>query len=156
MAVLFSALFFQCSVLSAVAESPDPIATALSARHFSTAAPELEKIAGGVDPLVQRLIALRFSPMPPYLALRAEKLLLGYADRSDVLGALLEDLESPDRKGLAQLIALHVDQVPSDVSRAKLGAGIVARAKRDESYGSFAKMLADSKDPVLRHIYESR
>ena len=152
---VFFLIAISCAV-TASAEAPDPIRTALSARHLPYPRSELERIAGGKDAFIIRLLQLRLETRPPYMPLRAEKMLLAYGDRDDVLSALEEDLRDSERRGLAQLIALHIDQLPLETSRIRIGREIIERSRRDESYLPFAKMLSESKDPVLRHMYEAR
>ncbi len=145
-------LFFFVVSSAALAAENDGVRTALSARHLSASPEQLERIAGGEEPLVRELLVLRATKVPPYLALRAEKMLLRYSDREEVLTALEQDLANPDRRGLAQLIAIHIDDIAPETSRRRIGEAIVERAKRDEAYSPFARMLAESKDPVVRQL----
>jgi hypothetical protein len=142
---LLLALGFQ-PVLASAQDSTDPVLVALSNRDMTATAQELEQMAGGKDALVAKLLAYRVTEAPPFVGIRAEKLLLLYADRSDVRAALESDISSPQYLGLARIVAVHLDSVPDSVARQALARQVIARAKTDDGYMRYAKTLHTSSD----------
>jgi hypothetical protein len=145
---VLAALGFQ-PVLAGVASAqgvPDPVLLALSNRDMTATAPELEQLAGGQDALVAKLLAYRTTETPPFVGIRAEKLLLLYAARSDVKAALESDIGSAKYLGLARIVAVHLDTVPDSVARQVLAKQVIARAKTDADYMRYAKTLQSSSD----------
>ncbi|MFN8389151.1 MAG: hypothetical protein U0136_02535 [Bdellovibrionota bacterium] len=135
-----------------VSAHADEIESALSGRHFASTSEQLEKIAGNRDALVKRLLELRTQDEPPFVGLRAEKLLLSYVDEDAVLSALESDLSNPKFAGLAQMIAIHVDQVGQPEARLRLARGILARAKSDSTFRTYADSLKSSSDPAVSRV----
>lgn len=132
----------------------DQIEQQLSHRHFVASQESLSKLAGGDDALVARLLELRHSETP-FVAVRAEKVLLSYADREDVQVAIESDLQSAQMRGLAQVIAVHIDSVPSPEARMRIAQAALARAERDQSYRVYAKVLIDCSDEQVRKLARS-
>ncbi|HQH27300.1 MAG TPA: hypothetical protein PLP17_07890 [Oligoflexia bacterium] len=125
----------------------DPLMLALAAREVRVSVQELETMAGGSDALVKRLLELRTQEKPPFVGIRAEKLLLlNYSDRAEVASALASDVGSPQYAGLARLVAANIDQVPNESARRMLAKQVLARAKTDSAFAPYAKNLAQSAD----------
>ena len=138
----------------AESETATRVATAMSGYHFQAKPDALENIAGGEDQLVHALLELRTNNSRPFVAIRAERLLLVYADREDVLQALLTDINSQEHKGLARTIATHIDRAP-EKTRRSLGRAAIDRAKRDPDFSPYARSMNSSSDPELRTMARS-
>lgn len=110
---------------------------------------QLEEAAGGEDALVKRLLELRQEEKTPFVGIRAEKLLLGYAGRSDVRAALESDLKSDQLLGLARIVAVNVDKIEDAETRASLARIAIERGEQDESFRSYAKTLTASADTTV-------
>ena len=146
-------LFLVPLLLVACARShADELDAAMNGRHFAASREQLESYAGGADALVQRLLKLRTNEEPPFVGLRAEKLLLQYVQLEAVVVALEEDLANPKYKGLAQMIALHLDQVSGPEVRLRLARGVIKRAKAESDFRNFAKTLTASADPAVGQL----
>ncbi len=144
---------FALALTPVIAEStPDAVKTTLMTRHLSTTRDQLETMAGGQDALVKQLLELRHEEHVPFVGMRAEKLLLQYADRPEVRLALEEDLRAPRYKGLAKAIAIHVDTVPDSAAREGMAKLVIERAKQDPSYMPYARMLRESSDENVREL----
>ena len=140
---------------SAVADSSlDKVTKALSGYHFAGSAESLEKLAGSREELVTSLLSLRTNDSIPFVAIRAERLLLGYADDPRVGAALGDDLNSTERKGLARTVVLHLDSAPASARQA-LGRQAIERAARDAEFRPYARALQSSTDPELRELSRS-
>lgn len=124
----------------------DALLQALSSRHFKSSTADLEKAAGSQDALVQRLLELRTQETPPFAGIRAEKILLNYADRSDVQAALQSDIESTRFPGLARIIAANIDAVSHTDTRRKLAELAIARSSRETDFAPLARNLRNSTD----------
>ena len=121
-------------------------------RHFDGNASKLEAAAGGKDALVSALLSLRHSDSAPFVAMRAERILVDYADRGDVAAALASDVQDPNMKGLARTVVLHLDKVPSDSVRQNLARLAVTRGRSERDFAVYTKTLESSKDSVVRSI----
>lgn len=130
----------------------DPVVFALSARHFSATAEELEQTAGGEAALVRKLLELRTKEQPPFVGIRAEKLLLSYADRPEVVAALEEDLTAPGLLGLARTVTVHLDQVADSGARQRLARAALQRARSDADFARYARTLLRSEDPEVSRL----
>ena len=126
----------------------------LSAKHYQLTLDDLGKAAGGEAQLIVLLLELRLKEIPPQLGIRAERALLNFADRPEVFRALEEDAGHPGRRGLAQVIALHLDQVPYDVSRRRLARTLAERSKQEEAFRPYGELLRKSSDPVIRTMVD--
>ncbi|MCB0323740.1 MAG: hypothetical protein KDD69_09215 [Bdellovibrionales bacterium] len=112
----------------------------------------LESLAGGQDALVRILLDYRTKETPPFVGIRAQKLLLGYANREDVADALAGDVTSEEYFGLARIVSLHLDQVPSEATRSRLGRAIIERAKKEARFERYARGLLQSQDPAVSRM----
>ena len=130
----------------------EKVAKALSGFHMAATSADLEALAGGQDQLVSALLVLRLRETPPSVAVRAEKLLIGYSDRPDVAKALQEDLTAPDRAGLARTIAMHAGSAPTADARKSLSLTVVDRAQKEETYRPYARALKESSDEEVRRV----
>lgn len=140
---LFSGILMTSS--SALAAS-DPVVSALSLRHMTATTEQLESTAGGADALVSRLLELRTDETTPFVGVRAEKFLLQYADRPEVAAALETDVKSPTMLGLARVVAMNVDKIPSPKVRQSLAQAIVERGKQESGFKPYAQALTSSSD----------
>ncbi len=148
LAVMISACSF-----NARADSEDvteKVANALSGYHANLSKEQLEKIAGGPDNLVSSLLQLRTTDKLPFVSIRSEKLLLKYAERSDVATALKSDMQNRNLRGLAGAIALHIDHVSNDGLRRELAQMATSRAQEDNDFRSYTAGFANSNDPEVR------
>ena len=132
----------------------DALVDALSHdRHGVPSFSELATIAGGRDALIARLIELRGDNTVPMLGMRSTKLLLeNFNGEPAIAAAFEEDLGRPDRKGIAQAIALNLDRVPNPAARMKLAQGVLQKAKADTEYATYAKSLIASKDQAVSSL----
>ena len=146
------ALFAAVILPSERAMAEDKVLFALSGRHMETTTVQLEEMAGGQDQLVAKLLEYRTKETPPFVAIRSEKLLLNYAGRAEVQAALEQDVQSPQYKGLARTVAVHLDQVPDAGARQRLARAVVSRAKTESDFTSFAKGLEKSNDEKVREV----
>jgi len=140
------------SVSSSVAAPPANLVGALSSRHLDYSVEELEAMVGGADNLVTHLIELRHNESRPFVGVRAEKLLLGYADREEVQMALGDDLRSSKMAGLARIITVHIDRAPTAEARQLFATLALERAERDIRFRGYAQALVDSKDEVVSNL----
>ena len=152
----FLALLVCVSSVGAQSVSPsvssDPVLRALEGYHFNKSASELEQIAGGQEQLVSRLLELRGSEKPPFVGIRAVKVLMSYGEREDVRSALLEDMRSASRLGVARTLVVHIDSVSNRDFRYELARQAVERAVEEESFSRYARALEDSSDERVRRI----
>ena len=100
--------------------------------------------------MVPILLTLRTQEKPPFVAIRAEKLLLGYAHLPEVKAALEQDLQSTELKGLARVISMHIDSVSDAGARQGLAKMAVARATQDGEFLPYARALAKSAHADVR------
>lgn len=133
---------------SAIAAS-DPVVTALSVRHMTATTEQLEGLAGGADALVAKLLELRSDENTPFVGIRAEKYLLQYADRPEVAAALDQDVKSDTMVGLARVIAMNVDKIPSAKARQSLAQSVIDRGKQQTEFKPYAQALTSSSDPEV-------
>jgi hypothetical protein len=122
---------------------------------MTTSREQLEEIAGGKDALVAALLELRTDDSTPFVAVRAEKILIGYADRDDVAQALTSDINSTQYAGLARTVSIHVNDAPTSTARVALGRQLLERAGKDSSFLPYARALEDSTEPELRNAARS-
>lgn len=139
--------------LTAFAGTTEDVSKALSGYHFSGDLASLEKIAGGKENLINALLELRTTDAIPFVAIRAERLLVSYADEERVHNALSADLGS-EHKGLARTVVLHLDKAPS-TARESLARKAVERASHEEDFKPFARSLASSSDAKVRELARS-
>lgn len=134
-----------------VAKAADAVETTLSSYELVTTQSQLEALAGGQDALVERLLVLRRTATVPAAGVRAEKILLQYADRPEVEAALLDDISSAEFAGLARAATLNVDRAPA-AARSKIARAALERAKTDKAFESFARALLESKDESVKSL----
>ncbi len=126
-----------------------------SSRHMKMDIKKLEQLAGGEDPLVKRLLELRTDQTYPYVSVRAEKALLYYSEREEVKQVLLSDLQAPEKKGLARVIAIHLDRVTNQTLKEELAKLAIERASGDKDFIPYARAAtSESSDPKLRALGE--
>lgn len=160
-ALLLLGTLFLASAPSAHAQDHgqmDSVENALSHRCSTHGAPSLEsleELAGGEDALVSLLLEYRTQEQPPFVGIRAQKILLHYADRPEVEEALASDVDSEKYLGLARVVGVNIDAVPNQEARRKLAARIVARGKRDQDFSAFAKKLSESSDEEVSRLARS-
>lgn len=145
------AVFFLMNTAVVRAES-DPVLFALSSRHMTTSPVELEKLAGGRDLLIERLLVLRTQEQPPFVGVRAESLLLAYADQQQVEDALTEDLQSADRKGLARVITIRLSKVAQEEVRLRLAKVALTRASKESDFAPYARTLTEDKNAEISRL----
>lgn len=137
---------------SCAQNSDDPVVAALSGRHMNISIEQLEELAGGEDALVETLLQIRTNEQPPFAGIRAEKILLHYAHRSDVQEALEADIKSTQYKGLARTVTVHLDKVSDASARRKLAQKAITRAENDDEFKPYAKQLLKSKDAQVQSL----
>lgn len=135
----------------AFAQDRDLVKSALMVRHVTVTQDQLEKLAGGEDLLVKKLLELRLDNAP-FVGVRSEKFLLSYVSRPEVRAALEHDIQSPNTKGLARVIAVHMDHVADAEARQALAKLTLDKAKQDNSFVPYARSLTKSNDPQLRQL----
>jgi len=136
LALLLSAALLQSS---AFADGPSEVEKLLTERHDNSDLQTLERLAGGKDQLVDELLRLREKETPPYLSVRAEKLLLNFSGEEKVLSALEGDMENPKTQGLARIVALHFDRVSDESARKRLEKSITERAAREPAFQPYLR-----------------
>ena len=139
-AVILLAFALWMSSVASVAKA-ESVEKLLTERHLSATPAELETVAGGREQLIDELLKLRQKDTPPYLSVRAEKALLSYSSDEKVVAALESDLADPNAQGLARIVALHLNKVPSATARERLTKSIRSRAERDESFAPFLRAV---------------
>jgi hypothetical protein len=138
---------------SAVAQTlDDPVTAALGTRHMTSTVADLVELAGGEDQLVEKLLALRTQESPPFVGIRAEKMLLTFAGRPEVQAALEQDVESAQYVGLARTVAVHIDSVSDSNARQALARKVLSRASRESTFSSYARNLKQSTDPEVSRL----
>ncbi len=133
----------------------DSVMNALSHRcstHGTPSVESLEQLAGGEDELVALLLEYRTKEQPPFVGIRAQKILLHYAGRSDVAEALSSDVESTTYLGLARVVGVNIDSVEDSSVRRELAARLIARGKREKDFASYAKSLSQSNDAEVSRL----
>lgn len=133
------------------AQDRDLVKSALMVRHVTVTQEQLLKLAGGEDLLVKKLLELRLDNAP-FVGVRAEKFLLSYVSRPEVRAAMEQDLQSPNTKGLARVIVVHMDHVADVEARQALAKLALDKAKQDNSFVPYARSLTKSNDPQLRQL----
>jgi len=151
---IFSALIAVLSFAGNVSAEPrTTVIDSLHERHHRLDYAALESQAGGEDELVKDLLSYRPSEnAPPYVEMRVVKLLLNYAGRPEVEAYLSECIESPDKLGLARLIAIHLDQVADVKVRERLALKLVARAEKEPRLRPYAETMRQSSDESVRRL----
>ncbi len=140
----------------AVAEDVNTkVANALAGYHFGSSNAALEALAGGRDELIDSLLQLRTDDSRPFVGIRAERVLVTYADEPRVTQALLDDLGSDQRKGLARTVAIHLENAPNATARAQLGTQAVNRARRENAFRPYVEGMKSSSDSELKRIARS-
>ncbi len=134
--------------------SDEGLLMALSNRDSVPPLADLEKLAGGQDALVQKLLQYRRQEEPPFVAIRAEKLLLSYSDRPEVKAALLDDISSTQYLGLARVVTMHIDKVKDEATRQELAKVALSRAKSDSSFAPYARTLHSSTNAEIKKMAE--
>ncbi|MCC6221681.1 MAG: hypothetical protein IT291_10620 [Deltaproteobacteria bacterium] len=130
----------------------EKIALVLGMRHMTATVQDLERMAGGEDELVKIFLELRKLENRPFVGVRAEKFLLGYADKDAVQTALIADMESKEWAGHARLIAKNIDVVKNTAARRRLALGAVSRAKKDPEFIPHARGLIKSSDVEISKL----
>jgi len=92
----------------------------LAGRHFELVASDLAGIFGGEDKVVSDLIKLRDIDTPPFVSTRAEKLLLGFSNREDVMAVLRQDVVGENSLGLCSIILANITEIPEQAFRVEL------------------------------------
>lgn len=139
-------LFVISFVSTSEAEQRDQVLLVLSSRHLVADPAQLEKLAGGADPLVKRLLKLRLDQSTPFVGVRAAKLLISYSTNPDVMSAIAEDIATEDREGLARVYAVHIDSAADDASRKAIAEQLIARGANSPSFRPFVRVLAECRD----------
>jgi len=127
---------------------------ALAVRHNVYSKERLVGIAGSEAALIASLIELKAEgdSSLPHVPYRAAKILLGYTSYAVVKDDIEKDLSSPNRRGLAQIVAINIDKV-SDLSfRRHIARMALTEAQGDENFMPFAKTLVESSDSEVREI----
>lgn len=138
--------------IPAFAQLEDPIFRALAGYHQTASVEELEQLAGGTDALVSRLLELRQLEKPPFVGIRATKILLGFSSRPDVQEALEADMGDESRLGVARILVTHIDSVPDQGFRRRLAERALLRVRNDPEFGRYAKttLLGSADGQVSR------
>ena len=144
---LFASIF--CAPVTSWSVERDQVLLVLSSRHLVAAPDQLEKMAGGPEPLAKRLIALRLDQSTPFVGVRAAKLMLGYTRLPEVTKAIQEDIAAEEREGLARVYAVQIDTVPEAENRRMIAERLIARGSNSPSFRPFVRVLAESKDPEV-------
>ncbi len=118
----------------------------LGGYHFSGSVDELSAKAGSKEALITELLSLRRDTKTPFVAVRAEKVLLELAGDTRVRTALEEDATSKEFLGLARTVAVHIDKVEDTGVRRALAGSLLKRSDGDKS---ISKILQESKDPEI-------
>jgi hypothetical protein len=147
---LVSVAFSQLFLGLVFAEEPDAVVLALSGYHFKMTATELEKVAGGKENLVKKLLEIHRLESPPFVGIRATRLLLNYADRPEVASALVDDVSN--YTGLARVVATNIETVPSESAKKTLAKAVLSKARTDEKLKVVARTLIDSSDAEIREL----
>ncbi len=137
------------------AQGVEEVKVALSGYHDTATKEQLEALAGGADSLVPILLTLRTLETPPFVAVRAEKMLLNYANRPEVAAALGSDLQSSQYTGLARVISLHIDRIGDTRVRSELARKAVSRAKTDQAFEPYTRSFSTSSDAQVREAAKS-
>lgn len=142
--------------LPQTSSAADPLVTVLTSRHIENVTPKsLEKIAGGEDPLVSRLLELRHDDSVPGLSVRATKFLVAYSDRADVQAALESDIGDLRKHSTANVLALGLDDVRDSGARVRFAKSLLVRADRDKNFRTYARQLGKSSDPAVKSLARS-
>ena len=124
----------------------------LSVRHESYSRDNLVKVAGSEAALIASLLKLRTQEGLPYVPYRAVKLLLGYSQYAVVKEAIESDFKSPERRGVAQVVAVHIDKMNDPATRRYIAKMALDEAETDQTFLPYAKALVDSSDAEIRKI----
>ena len=140
------------------AQAMDSVELELRKRHASAPYESLVEMAGSREALKEQLLLLRNdASMPPYVAVRVQKILLSnYAEDTDVIELFVQDLQAPSRMGLARVITLHLDAIPSKDTRSRLAKVALDRAESDEAFRSVARHLRESADADIQREARQR
>lgn len=141
---------FVCSTASA--QSKDQVTLLLSARHLNASPAQLEKMAGGPDALVKKLLGARLKESTPFLGVRAAKMLLQYTHYPEVLTAIGEDIAAANREGLARVYAVHIDEVREPEARKEIARRLIDRAGSQPAFRPFARIMQESRDPEVAKL----
>jgi hypothetical protein len=148
--IMFVCTFSMVLVTSACAQKKQDLMFLLSDRHHVPSVEFLEERYPSVDALVSDLLELRLTENPPFVALRAEELLLEYTDREDVLQHLEEDLQHPDRKGLARVIIRGLYRIHDKNARTRFSDTSAKLVRTDPFFSPLRVYMENSPDPVVK------
>lgn len=151
--LLYVTSLFMVSLLlmtTACAQKKQDLLLMLSDRHQVPAAQDLEKHYTSIEDLISDLLELRLVDNPPFVALRAEELLIEYSDREDVVDVLEEDLEHPERKGLARIIIRRLDRVRDEDAKIRLSKKSAQLIRSNTFFTPLKEYMTKSSDPVVK------
>jgi hypothetical protein len=143
-------MFCPLFISSACAQKKTDLLLLLSDRHHVPGIESLQKNYSSTDELIEDLLRIRLTEYPPFAALRAEALLLEFSDREDVISHLEEDLEHPERIGLARVIIRSLDKVKNDDARARFAKKAARLVRTNETLKSLETSMEESPDPVVQ------
>jgi hypothetical protein len=149
-----SIIIFSATILfaSSCAVADGSLTEALSARHFNQSTADLEAKYGGEEKLVAELLQLRKQESPPFVGVRAAKILMSYSGREDVAKAMYEDIQSDDTVGLAQLYAINIDKISNESTRRRLARALVDRSKGNARVATAVESMQSSSDAEVSRL----
>ncbi|HMO18472.1 MAG TPA: hypothetical protein PKA63_06510 [Oligoflexia bacterium] len=138
---------------SACAEKNSDLIFLLSDRHHVPKASELEKQFSSRDEFIDELLKLRLTEKPPFVALRAEQMLLEYSDNSKVISSLEEDLVTDGRLGLARVIIRGLSLIKDESAKERMSRTSADLVRKDTRLKYLEDDIKKETDPVIRKAF---
>jgi hypothetical protein len=135
---------------SACAQKNTDLLFLLSDRHHVPGIESLQKNYSSTDDLIEDLLLIRLTEYPPFAAIRAETLLIEFSDREEVVSHLEEDLEHPERTGLARVIIRNLEKVKNNDARSRFAKKAASLVRTNDTLKSLKSSLEESPDPVIQ------
>lgn len=138
---------------SACAQKKENLKFMLSNRHEVPPISVIEESYGDKEQLISDLMQLRLTDSPPFVALRAEELLIEFSDRDDVINVLEEDLVNPERKGLARVIIRSLHKIKDENAKLRLSKSSAKLIKEEPYFSSLKEYMLESPDPLVKKVF---
>jgi len=148
-------MMFSASVIlsSACAQKTPDLVFQLSDRHKVPEASVLEKQYPSQEEFIDKLLELRLTDKPPFVALRAENMLLEYSDNPKVISHLEEDLVTEGRMGLARVIIRGLPRIKDEAAKARMSKMAADLVENNSSLKYLREDMKKVEDPVVKKAF---
>lgn len=132
----------------------DPFIVKLSHRHNVATTEELLVLFGGDRELLKnKLLEARLNQTHPYLWARALKILLKeFSSDPQVVKFIEEDIADSSKLGIARLVGVNIDEIPSATTRALFAKDLIKKSLVEPKLKDVIDSFALSRHQDLREI----